>query len=493
MPDLKPGSKKLSLLFVILLLIIIVQRFFHLGNVIEEPFSWRQFDTEFYAYDFYTHGMNLLQPAVCWMGGYRTLALEFPFMSAVISFFYSLFGPNVVIARIVILTFSLGSAYYLYLIVRKLCYPGIAAITALIYLMAPMSLYYMRGLFIDFPALFFAFGMFYYYLTGFEKSGYGRLLIGSAFGVLAFLIKAPYVFFLYIPLLYFIIKEKKVKTLFKALPLLAIPPAAFIAWQMYTVKLNAAAPDWYFIPGYFKFTNMDSWYFGDLAQRLNIEYWKTLFFRFVESGTSYIGIVLFLPGLFLKTEVKNGKTVFGYYALGAIIYLLIFFSLNVIHDYYQIPLLVISSFFMAVTIDFIYRKLSGKGTIAVGVIMIILFINCIWFTERWYYKPDRTRLDAAELIERNTDKNGLVIASIPDTDPRDPRLLAPARRYGWSIKTSDLSAGLIDSLKQNGARYLAIVEKEEISGGLAKYLGAYTVKEFALQNSASKLILYTIK
>ena len=152
---------------------------------------------------------------------------------------------------------------------------------------------------------------------------------------------------------------------------------------------------------------------------------------------------------------------------------------------------------MAVSIDYIYRKLSANsgnmGIIVTAVIFVILTINCIWFTERWYYKPDWTRQHAAEIIEQNTGQNSLVIASIADTDPRDPRLLSPAHRYGWSIRTGDLNANLINSLKQNGAEYLAIVEKEKINDELLKYLGAYPNKEYSLQNSTSKLILYSIK
>jgi len=497
MPGFSPGSKKLTFLFFIFLIILIAQRFFHFGSVIEEPFAWRQFDTEFYAYDFFTHGINLLRPGVCWMGGFRTLALEFPLISVIISVLYSIFGDSLFYARLVIVLFSLGSAYYLNRIVKRLFYARLANITTLIYLMAPMSLYYSRALFIDIPTLFFAFGMFYYYLIGFEKSSYWAIIIGSGMGTIAFLIKAPYVFFLYIPLLYFILKEKKIKFLLKALPILAIPVLAFIIWQVYTVRLNASAPDWSFIPDYFKFTNMDSWYFGDLPQRLNFENWKTLFFRFVESCTGYIGIIFFISGLFLKTDGETRKNIFGFYGLGTIIYLLIFFSLNIIHDYYQIPLLVISSFFIAVSIDYIYRKLSAKGgnkgTVVTAILLAALIINCIWFTERWYYKPDWTRQHAAEIIEQNTGQNSLVIASITDTDPRDPRLLGPAHRYGWSIRTGDLSVSLVNSLKQNGAEYLAIVEKEKINDELLKYLAAYPSKEYPLQNSSSKLILYSIK
>lgn len=42
-----------KILFFALLAILSAQRIIHLFGVIEEPMSWRQFDTEFFAYDFY--------------------------------------------------------------------------------------------------------------------------------------------------------------------------------------------------------------------------------------------------------------------------------------------------------------------------------------------------------------------------------------------------------------------------------------------------------
>src|SRR5690606_9822783 len=130
-----------------------------------------------------------------------------------------------------------------------------------------------------------------------------------------------------------------------------------------------------------------------------------------------------------------------YLSLGLVVYVLIFFRLNIIHDYYQIPFAVISAFYIGFTLDYLYEKINlrsaVKANIIISVLLSVLIINGIWYAERWYYKPDNLRLEASGIIEANTDTSDLVIVSISDTDPRDPRILSASKRYGWSIRTAD--------------------------------------------------------
>jgi 4-amino-4-deoxy-L-arabinose transferase-like glycosyltransferase len=222
---------------------LIAQRFFHFKNIIEEPAAWRQFDTEFYAYSFFKNGIDLFKPSVCWLGTHKTLILEFPIISAIISLFYKLFGHSVFYARFTILLFFILSALYLFLIVKKLYYERLAKFTLIVYLLLPMGVYYSRTINIDFPVLFFSLGALYYYILGYEKSSFPFLILATAFSLLGFLTKSPSMFIIYVPLLYFIIQKGKLKLLLKSLPILTIPVIAFVFWQIYSVNINSAAPD----------------------------------------------------------------------------------------------------------------------------------------------------------------------------------------------------------------------------------------------------------
>lgn len=481
--------------YYLFILLLIAQRFFHFKSAIDEPHAWRQFDTLYYAYDFYKNGFNILKPSVCWLGGYKTLILEFPLISYLIAVFYYIFTPSIFFARLVPLLFYLGSAYYLFAIVKFLYYPRLAKLTLLIYLMLPLSLFYSRAIHIDFGALCFSLGMIYYYLLGFNKDKLSYIILGSACSLFAFLIKAPYPFYLFIPLMYCVYVNKKFRFFIKTLAIIILPIVLFIIWENYSIKLNGSAPNWFFIPDYFKFDKMSEWYFGYIQQRLDPENWKNIFYKFVESTTSYIGIIFFATGLFLPLDKNYKKTFFYFYLIGIVVYLIIFFNLILIHEYYQIPILVVSSFFIAVSLDHIFRKIkersSSMANIFIGLLIIVLTINCVMFTNRWYYNVDSLRLEASYIIKTNTNEDALVIVSIKDTDPRDPRILAPSYRNGWSIKTNDLKKELIEQLVSNGARYLAIITDEKPIPIMTAYLNKYRMKEFSILKDNWKLYLYT--
>jgi hypothetical protein len=127
------------------------------------------------------------------------------------------------------------------------------------------------------------------------------------------------------------------------------------------------------------------------------------------------------------------------------------------------------------------------------ILIILLMINSIWFTERWYYKIDRVRLYASEEINKNTDENSLVIVSIKDTDPRDPRILAPSYRYGWSVRLNDINKNIIEQLVIYDAKYLAITAKDDLDKELLEYLKTYQVKESNLNEAGWKLYIYKLE
>ena len=232
---------------------------------------------------------------------------------------------KVVYMRIIAFLFFSASAVYLFKIVKLLFHERLAYFVFVVYLMLPLGLYYSIALQIDFAVVFFMIAMLYYYTLGYNNNNVKLIWLGTFFGILAYLIKIPYVMIIYFPLLYFVIKNKHFKYFLKTIHIIIFPFIIFILWQFYTIKTNSNAPDWYFIPGYFKFNNMSEWYFGSISDRLIFANWKVLFDRVFENITMYLGIVLFIIGLLIRNKTVN-KAYFNYYALGSIIYLIIFFN-----------------------------------------------------------------------------------------------------------------------------------------------------------------------
>ena len=123
--------------FPVAVFLLFAWRFLHFGPEIDAPHDWRQCDTAWYIRDFYKNGVDLLHPAVCWMGARDTLALEFPLPEAVVAWFYRAFGESIPLARLIFLGFFAGAAAYFFRIAHFILGRPLARLATLVYLAAP--------------------------------------------------------------------------------------------------------------------------------------------------------------------------------------------------------------------------------------------------------------------------------------------------------------------------------------------------------------------
>lgn len=442
----------------------------HLAGPIDDPFSWRQCDTAQYAYSFFREGVSLLRPSVVWMGGYKTVALEFPLPELLMALAYHAFGFDLVFARLVTFAFFLGSAVYLLLIVRHFFGFRLATECAIVYGILPLALFYSRAIHVDFAAVFFGHAFTYHVMRSCDVRSWAHALFATIAGVLGCLIKAPYVFYFALPLIAYAARSSGKRVFpFLATPLIT-SAAAFAIWRMHVEAINGLAPDWSFIPGYIKHVDMGGWYYGPLSMRLRWEPWRELLSRIRSEATSWWGFWLCWLGLVVSLyswarRRTTGDEFLAAWAIGLLGYVLIFFNLNVLHDYYQIPLLALTSLLIARALD-LPMQLWGErfptlARVASVLAFALLASKSIEWTERNFYKVDWMLVEAGKLVEENTARDALVIASTTThTNPRDPRLLERAHRYGWSINRDDLTPELVKELARFGATHIVLVVPE---------------------------------
>ncbi|MDB4728371.1 glycosyltransferase family 39 protein, partial [Saprospiraceae bacterium] len=259
-----------------ILFLLVIARFLHFGTLIDEPHDWRQSDTAFYIYDFYINGIDLLEPAVCWMGNYERVIFEFPLPEAIVAFLYQLFGEHLPIARFIFYLFFIGALYFFHQIVQLIFGKKTAQWATLVYLSLPLSWFYSRAIHIDFSSIMAAHAMLYFYLKGVSKRHFTALIWSSLWASLVFLIKVPYAFYLALPMLAFAWKENAIGWMLKRAVVFVVPLFTFLLWQQYVYKINGQAPDWNYILHYRKFDNNHSWYFGSWARRIDFNAWKIL-------------------------------------------------------------------------------------------------------------------------------------------------------------------------------------------------------------------------
>lgn len=455
-------------------MVLIASRFFHFSSEIDGPHVWRQSETAQYIHSFVNEGINILQPSVCWMGGHKTLLLEFPLPEAAIAILYHLLGNHLWIARLFFLCFFSISVYYLYQSLKLVVKNRVPEIATIIYCVLPLSWFYSRAIHIDFFAVAFAHGMLFYYLKALLEEKPFYWFMGTIMAIVAFVIKAPYAFYLALPVICLAFQSKKVVYLLKNCWWTLIPILAVLAWNYYSKTTNALAPDWDFIPNYNKFTDMGYWYFGTWYQRSLPELWLQIGARIINEVTGFFGIFLTLVGLI--GYPKNKSYFWGVsWLLGTIAYLLIFYNLNVVHNYYQIPFLAPFAIFMAMGVYALTLKVKiNTLTKSIGVIaVIIVFTESYLYAEKQYYITPYDQIEIGKVIRENSQPNDLVVVSYGGFSPQCPNLLFQAKRYGWSIPIHHINPQLYYKLYKKGkASKMVIVQPTKLAGEMEVFYQA---------------------
>ena len=125
-----------------------------------------------------------------------------------------------------------------------------------------------------------------------------------------------------------------------------------------------------------------------------------------------------------------------------IIYVLIFFNLNFIHNYYQIPLLAPAALLSAYGINFLFEK--EKKWIALA---FIVGLN-LAYAEMNYYVVDPKIEDIANILKQHTPEMSLLIITYRDLDCRNPRILYRSDRRGWSVEEAAVNPTVINRLHE---------------------------------------------
>lgn len=434
----------------------------HLQGPLDDPHAWRQCDTVHYTLDLARRGFDLLHPAVAWLGGHRTLILEFPLVEAASAVLYRAFGPNPMWDRLVSLAFFVLATAYLHVLARMLAGRRVAWLTTLAWLALPLGMFYSRAAVVDFAAVAFAHVMVVHTLVAFRRRAPGHVALAAAAGTLAALVKAPDLLPLGPPVALALLALPSVRALVAAAVAFGVPAAAFFLWRRHVDAVNAGAPDWSFLPGYYKEVNPGWWYYGTLAQRLDpANAWRVVR-RLVREVASPGGAALAVLGMVVRPSGAGRPSPVAFalaWCAGALVYLAVFYPLNVLHNYYQIPFLAPAALLVGLGADALLRYTPRPAGIPLAALALLaaLAVALAMPARLDYYHVDWLRVEAGRLIEARVPRGDLIVASDHDSGYSDPRLLVRADREGWSVAMTDLTPDRVARLRALGARWLAVV------------------------------------
>jgi 4-amino-4-deoxy-L-arabinose transferase-like glycosyltransferase len=426
---------------------------------------WKQAEIAAIARNFYENGFKIFYPQIDWGGasdGYVESGFQiYPFIVALL---YKLFGVYDWIGRVLSLGFSVGSTILIFRFTHKIIDYRTAVWASLFFVISPLNIHFSRAFMPTSMLVCCSIASIHYFNEWVNNGRWYSFLLSVFATALAVLIKLPFLY-LGIPLLYLAVRRYERNT--------------FVQWQMWLFAILVIFPSiaWYYHArqlflethltfgiwgeGTSKFGNIDYW--------LDIDFYKTMASKLINDILPFGGLALAVIGVSLRLARRNYVVVWWSIAFG--IYIMLVAEGHKVHYYYQVPLVPMLSILMAQGISYLWGKdlfrdsflkdrVSSKLILAV-LCIVMLLTSLARVKDYQYFDPER--LEYGKRIEQLTEKGSLIIiggwnkgshlkVQFPCRDPID---LYHSHRRGWEIDLDEWSISLIDSLKQQGARYFA--------------------------------------
>jgi hypothetical protein len=387
-------------------------RLYRIDYPIADWHSWRQADTAAVTRNFVRYGVDIFHPKyddfsdVSGKGllnpeGFRFV--EFPIYNLLHFTLFNL-GKNIanleIWGRLTTIFAGLISTFLLFLIVRRHSNPITGLLAAFFYLYLPFNIYFTRVILPDPLMVTFYLAALYFFdifTTNFapslklNRSKAIYLFLTSFFGSLAVLVKPAAIFFL-LPITWWFWQKYKFK-MFKV-PQFLILNASFLipfgVWRLWEYQYPQGIPasTWLFNGDHIRFKPAFwRWLFGERIGKLILGVW---------------GVVPFVFGLI------NGNK-FLPWAVSAFIYLSVFATGNVRHDYYQIPIIPIISILLALGTNYLLKQnLTGK--LLAGFTLLML-LGMSWYDIRGNFNVNSWDIvQAGKKIDQITPKSAIVVA-----------------------------------------------------------------------------------
>lgn len=451
-------NKKIILILVITLLV----RVYHLFFPISGWHSWRQADTAAIARNFYDSGNSILYPQIDWGGNTKGFVeSEFHIYPYSISLLYHIFGVHDFFGRMVSVLFSIFSVFGLYLIVRKAISEEVALWSAFIYAVLPLNIYFTRAFMPESSMLMCSiFGIYFFYKWT-EDNKYLNYFLSIIFISLACLIKLP-TLYIGLPLVFLAFQKYKWKM--------------FINWKiiLMVMAVFSLTGIWYYhAHQLFKMTGLtfsiwnageDKW--GMIDVLLKPSFYNELFIKGIgERHLTYAGFIIFIWGLFIKREYKFEK-LFDFYLIAVIIFFLIAPQANLAQEYYQLPFSIPASVFIAKvfsryikfgSIKEVFMKNKPAVVIAMSGLVFIILLSFLRFSN--FMKSEDINASIFKLtqdLKNIVPKNDLIVT----VSNGNPVFLYLSERKGWASFPGAINKEYLSKLKNDGAKYL-LADKNE--------------------------------
>lgn len=443
-------------LYLILILVLaFFLRLYKIENPVADWHSWRQADTAAVARNFYQEEFNPFLPRGDDMSVISELKpqlnlnryrfVEFPIYPSLVYFAYLINGGvDEKLARLISVIFSLGSIIFLFFIVKRYSTAVHALLSSFIFAVLPFSIFYSRVILPEPSLIFFSLGMFYFLDRWIYEDKLRLMLWAIFFTACAFLTKPMAVFFL-LPLGYSYFKKEGVK--FPPLRYFLFIVSAllpFAAWRYWMQNFKEGIPS-------------SSW----LLNGNNIRF-RPAFFRWIVGDRlgreilSIAGGFLFLLGIIVRPLSKSNYLL-HLLTLSSFLYLVVFATGNVQHDYYQVILTPAISIFLARGFWILFQGipvfLPRIITMPLAIFLLTLTLYLTWVEVKGLYQVNNWAIvHAGQAADKLLPKDAIVVAPYQG----DTAFLYQINRHGFPHVVNSVES----MMKENGVDFYVSTAKD---------------------------------
>lgn len=442
--------KKLEIAILTLIIVVgFALRLYKIDRPIADWHSWRQADTAAVSRNFIKEGFNPLIPKFDDMSSQangldnpnRYRFVEFPIYNVVVALVWKITGVEAVYARLTTAVISLISCVFLYLITRGFYSSKVALLSAFFFATIPYNVFYSTSILPGPFMVMSTLGLYYSFINFLKKERFIYLILSIVFANLA-LLSWPVAAFFFVPLIYLAMDKYRLN-LFKNLKLwffavFSVTP--LIAWRVWILNYPEGIPNWQFL-------------LNEGGIRFKGAFFRWIFFeRMGNLILAFGGVPIFFMGVIKK--VGREKLFYLSILASCLLYVSVFASGNVRHDYYQVPIIPALAIFMAIGVvslfdlksDFINKYIGPPA----AIFLIFLMYAFGYYQVKGFYWINRPEIvDAGRAADKLLPKDAKVLAPYGG----DAAFLYQTNRAGYPVTDRPLS-----EIVNNGAKYLVSVD-----------------------------------
>lgn len=454
----------------------ILFRFARLDGPLDEP-SWRQAWCAYQARQLARESPpEFMHTKINYKGTNDVSVWNFPVYEGLVGMVYKVAGSEVLwLARLVTLIFFAGSAWYLYRFTHLFLGRRIALYALAMYWCIPLGVFYSRAVHYDPTVLFLAHAFLFHASRFFVRRKWSDYLCGLIAASLGFLIKPPYLIPVSAALGAWVLVHLSRKRLWDVVlcGLLFVPPLLLGWWfHHYRLGLEGHVASSLLYPDPYTKDYARSFYFGTLAQRMDLARWMLLMRNVLWLVVTPFGAFAVLWTLLSvpRRESWRSWSVVASISAGVAGYALLLFPIVASHhDYYLLPMMTPAAILLGGFLASLVDEAEDGAQYIRALIRICLSLalfcggGIMGMRRAGYFRRDWQRIEAGHAINRLTHPDALVVSTAVgrSTGATDPRILYFADRRGWAVSAGDLIPTTIELYSEAGARHVAAL----VAGG----------------------------